>query len=131
MIATLRPAAGAPPEEAARCYERIRVLRWERKADIFSRGMLSPCLSHPGCECPLAWRDPAGARPSQRPLTVNVSGTQCTLWSSLGARRGLADSNTESWWVWVAEMSCLRYASILGSSLHTIVCRSCFAAPTG
>ena len=26
-------------------------------------------------------------------------------WSSFGSRQGLADSNTESWWIWLAEMT--------------------------
>ena len=108
-MAQLRPAADASTETASAAYEGMRQLLWERKSEVFTRKLMAECIAHPGCTCPLAWADPDGRRPSQRPLTCNVSGPQCTPWSSMGARRGLADGNSVSWWIWLAEMSEMRY----------------------
>ena len=108
-IVAARPQKTASKDETTQAYKKMKDFIWANKANVFHREMKAPCLLHPGCDCPLAWRDPPGAPPSRRPLTANFSGTQCTPWSSLGARAGLTDKNSESWYIWLAEMSTMRY----------------------
>eukprot|EP00974_Lingulodinium_polyedra_P068075 6591319-Lingulodinium_polyedra.AAC.1 len=72
----MRPKPGTPTEEKREAYEEMRKYLWARKSAIFGRELRAPCLKHPG-GCPLAWKDPPLCGPSARPLTINVSGTQC------------------------------------------------------
>ena len=104
-LRALRPQKKARYEEKCKAYEDMREVLWRVKANVFNRKLKARCLMHDGCDCPIAWEDPPDLLPSERPLTVCIAGTQCTPWSSFGSRQGLADSNTESWWIWLAEMT--------------------------
>ena len=86
-VQQLTPAAGASKEERARAHKAIRNVLCEESAQ-FTRDLRSPCLAHPGMDCPIAWSDPEDMPPSRRPLTLACAGPVCLPWCSNGTRQG-------------------------------------------
>ena len=100
-ISQLRPDSKAPKPEKAEAFARMQTMLSKQGHRFCHRLAKSQCLIHEGVQCPLFWQDPEEALPSQRPLTVNVSGPICTPWSATGLQMGFADDNTEAWLIWL------------------------------
>ena len=62
-----RPKPNATLQEKLAAYEKMQAMLVKHK-HCFQRGMPTPCLSHPGQLCPLAWQDDLGINTSLCPL---------------------------------------------------------------
>lgn len=98
----MRPADTDSDEQKADSYKSmLQYLRKHRRQ--LTRARKAACLRHEGCMCPVAWQDMSG-KPSERALTMNVSGTMCTPWTEYGSGDGLSSPHTESFHIWVESM---------------------------
>ena len=107
-IVKLRPTEDLPKEQKALAYTK-QAQFLQKQSWCMDRTTRSPCLIHPGRLCPIAWKDPPLTQPSERPLTVSVSGPMCTPWSSAGGRDGLANPATEAWQIYLQEQKDLNF----------------------
>lgn len=111
-LASMMPPATASDDAKAAAHTDIRAWLLQSSHRL-ARDLRAPCAKHHGHECPIGWLDPAGARPSERPLTMNCSGPVCLPWCSLGTRAGEAHDSMVSFAVWQAEMMACSYDVVL------------------
>jgi len=97
-----RPLTTDSLEVKKRCYAQTDEFLEKERAKAFKLPLASQCLLHCGL-CPVRFQDPP-LPPSQRPLTINVSGPTCLGWTPYGQQHGTGHPSMEPWLVWSKSM---------------------------
>ena len=95
----MRPAKHDSREFKKNAYLKQLAFLEKHSDNLYDQGR-APCLYHPGCLCPVEFKPPSWRKPSERPLSLRVSGPTCTPWASNGIHRGYADENMESFYIY-------------------------------